>query len=59
MEECCAHRPIAFHKYKFPGEHRRLEQEFYGPIGNSDYKRMKPINRRYVDKVRKAMKIDS
>ncbi|KAL3798976.1 hypothetical protein HJC23_005115 [Cyclotella cryptica] len=59
MEECCAHRPIAIHKYKFPGEHRRLEQEFYGPEGkeNKDLWRMKAVNRRYVDKVRKAMGI--
>jgi hypothetical protein len=35
-----------------------LEQEFYGPIGNADYKRIKDIRRRYVDKVRKAMKIN-
>lgn len=58
MEECCAHRPISVHGYKYPGEPRRLEQEFYGPIGNADYKRIKDIRRRYVDKVRKAMKIN-
>ena len=57
MEECCANRPIAIHKYKFPGEHRRLEAQFYGPEKNADYKRLKPINKRYVDKVRKAMNI--
>ena len=59
LEECCAHRPIAIHKYKFPQDHRRLEQEFYGAEDNKDRKRMKPINKAYVDKVRKAMNITS
>ena len=57
MEECCAHRPVAIHSYKFPGEHRRLEAEFYGLESNAYYKKLKPINKRYVDKVRKAMGI--
>lgn len=57
LEECCAHRPIAFHKYKFPGQHRQLEAQFYGPEENSDIKKMKNIEKIYIDKVRKAMGI--
>lgn len=59
MEECCAHRPIAFHKYKFPGQHRQLEAQFYGPDGNSDIKKMKDREKRYIEKVRKAMGVKS
>ena len=59
MEECCAHRPIAFHKYKFPVQHQVLEAQFYGPENGEHYKKLKPINKRYVDKVRKAMNIKS
>ena len=35
----------------------RLEQAFYGAEDNKDCKRMKPVNKAYLDKVRKAMNI--
>jgi hypothetical protein len=57
MEECCAHRPIAFHKYKFSGQHRQLEEQFYGQDGNKDIKKMKDREVRYIEKVRRAMGI--
>ncbi|KAL3782697.1 hypothetical protein ACHAWO_010820 [Cyclotella atomus] len=59
MEECCAHRPIAFHKYKFPGQHRQLNEQFYGKEGNKDITKMKEREIRYIEKVRKAMGIDT
>eukprot|EP00956_Cyclotella_meneghiniana_P015342 scaffold23394_cov42-Cyclotella_meneghiniana.AAC.9 len=57
MEECCAHRPIAIHKYKYTRDIVRLEQEFYGKEDNDYRKKMKEVNRKYVDKVRMAMNI--
>ncbi|KAL7460337.1 hypothetical protein ACHAXS_000796 [Conticribra weissflogii] len=58
MEDCCAVRPIAIHKYKHSSQMEELEQQFYGPRDNPSIKRLNDISRRYVTKVRKAMRID-
>jgi len=58
-EECCAHRPIGLHKYKKPQEIQMLDNQFFGDVEGTDYKRLDARTKRYVDKVRKAMGIGS
>ena len=65
MEDCCAVRPMAFHKYKREEDIRTLEEEFYGKSGNNKLKRLEQSTReqdkrmwRYVNKVRRAMNIE-
>jgi hypothetical protein len=60
MEECCSDRPIATHKYKHHSQPGHLENQFYGSNGkeNKDLWNLTPLDRRYVDKVRKAMGTD-
>ncbi|KAL7548506.1 hypothetical protein ACHAWF_011798 [Thalassiosira exigua] len=55
MEDCCAHRPMGIHKYKLRKLIEELDQQLYGPAGNKELKRLKARDRRYVDKVRRAM----
>jgi hypothetical protein len=64
MEDCCAVRPMAFHKYKQENDIRILEDEFYGKRDNKMLKKLEHGREqdkrmwRYVNKVRKAMDID-
>eukprot|EP01082_Thalassiosira_pseudonana_P005527 g4848.t1 g4848 contig18:57135-58478(-) len=61
LEDCCARRPIAFHKYKVKKQMEELEHQFYGSRGaeNEEYNKLKEAQRRYVDKVRDAMGTDA
>mmetsp|Transcript_28324 Transcript_28324/g.58023 ORF Transcript_28324/g.58023 Transcript_28324/m.58023 type:complete len:444 (-) Transcript_28324:237-1568(-) len=58
MDECCAVRPIAIHKYKYSSQMEKLEQQFYGPRDNPNIRKLSDRSRRYVTKVRRAMGID-
>jgi len=58
MEDCCASRPMGFHKYKQVGPVNSMNQQFYGRPGNIHLRNLKERDSRYVTKVRKAMEIE-
>ena len=61
MEDCCAVRPLGVHKYKQTWMMEGLEKQFYGSVEEKNERLRKESDgtRAYVDKVRKAMGIDS
>lgn len=58
MEDCCSVHPMGIHKYKQKWQIELLDQQFYGLANNKEIAKLKERERRYVDKVRKAIGID-
>lgn len=58
MENALAIRPIGLHKYKKADQIRELEETFFGPADSKVIRRLNPVSKTYVKKVRTAMGVD-